>query len=245
MYFVLDYCSGGDLSLHLIDKGKFTEDESRFYCAELILAIEYLHSIDVIYRDLKPENLLIDKTNTLKITDFNVSQIFENENDLLKDSAGTQAFLAPEAWSGFAFRGKAADIWAAGITLYYFAFGKFPFKQKIGQDMKTIILTKEPEFPEDQAVDPRIIELIQACLMKDPAQRITMDRILTNAWLTDDGTNSIDNSQFKPVSVTDDEIRQAITNKLRMTIMVANKLVRSLNSARSNLSRTELSGERT
>jgi len=218
---------------------------TRKYFRDLVRGLDYMHNCaNIIHRDIKPENLLIDKTNTLKITDFNVSQMFENENDLLKDSAGTQAFLAPEAWSGYSFRGKPADIWAAGVCLYYFAFGKFPFKQKIGQDIKTIILTKEPEFPDDQVetVDSRIIELIQACLVKDPAQRITMENILSNSWLTDDGRSPISNEQFKPVSVSEDEIRKAITMKLKTALMIANKLVRSLNSARTNLSsRTELS----
>jgi serine/threonine protein kinase len=61
LYLALDYCPGGDLSLHLAQRVHFTEEEARFYVAELILAIEHLHSLDVIYRDLKPENILIGK----------------------------------------------------------------------------------------------------------------------------------------------------------------------------------------
>jgi serum/glucocorticoid-regulated kinase 2 len=61
LYLVMDYCSGGDLSLHLAEKGLFTEDEARFFVAELVLAIEHVHELDIIYRDLKPENILIGK----------------------------------------------------------------------------------------------------------------------------------------------------------------------------------------
>ena len=221
-------------------KLSLTPVQTRKYFKDLIRGLDYMHNYaNIVHRDIKPENLLIDKTNTLKITDFNVSHMFENQDDILKTNAGTQAFLAPEAWSGSSFRGKPADIWAAGVTLYYFVYGKFPFKQKIGQDIQTVILTKEPEFPEDKEVDPRIIQLIKDCLVKDPAQRITMDKIITNSWLTEEGQYPINNKIYKPVNVTEEDIRQAITSKLRTSFMVAHQLVRSLNSARQNLAKSE------
>ncbi len=217
-----------------------TPVQTRKYFKDLIRGLDYMHNYaNIVHRDIKPENLLIDKTNTLKITDFNVSHMFDNQDDILKTNAGTQAFLAPEAWSGSSFRGKPADIWAAGVTLYYFAYGKFPFKQKIGQDFQTVILTKEPEFPEEKEVDPRIIQLIKDCLVKDPAQRITMDKIITNSWLTEEGEYPINNKIYKPINVTEEDIRSAITSKLKTSFMVASQLVRSLNSARQNLAKSE------
>lgn len=70
----MDYCPGGDLLLHLIRKKTFTENEAKFYIAELVLAIEHLHNKNIIYRDLKPENILIDKDGHIKLADFGLSK---------------------------------------------------------------------------------------------------------------------------------------------------------------------------
>ena len=85
MYLVLDYSPKGDLSFQWAKKGVFTEDEVRIYIAELILGIEHLHSMSVIYRDLKPENLLLNSKNNsdiIKVIDFGTSQVFSGEEKM-------------------------------------------------------------------------------------------------------------------------------------------------------------------
>ena len=74
LYFVLEYCPGGELFFHLQREGTFTEDRTRFYAACIVLAIEHLHANDIVYRDLKPENILIDGKGYAKITDFGLSK---------------------------------------------------------------------------------------------------------------------------------------------------------------------------
>lgn len=78
MYMLLEYVIGGELFSHLRKAGRFTNDMTRFYAAEIVLAIEYLHSRDIIYRDLKPENLLLDSTGHVKITDFGFAKRVED-----------------------------------------------------------------------------------------------------------------------------------------------------------------------
>jgi len=213
--------------------------KAKQYFRDLVRGLHYLHHhANIVHRDIKPENLLIDKNDTLKITDFNISHMFEN-TDVVCDSAGTKLYLSPEAWSGSSFRGKPADIWAAGVTLYYFLYGKVPFPPKIGQDIKDIILTKELEFPDNREIDPEAVNLIKACLDKDPNQRITVKELMKDPWITDNGANPLSNEEFGEVSVTLEEIRAALTVKIQTTFMVANQLVKSLNSARSNLQKTK------
>ena len=105
------------LSLHLIDKGKFTENESRFYIAELILAIDYLHTIDVIYRDLKPENILIAKDGHIKLADFGLSKEGVADKDVAKSFCGSPAYLSPEMLKNKGV-GKAADVYGIGKRVF-------------------------------------------------------------------------------------------------------------------------------
>ena len=74
LFFVLDYCAGGELFFHLGKVGRFTEERSMFYAAQIILALEYVHKMDVIYRDLKPENVLLDEHGNVRLTDFGLSK---------------------------------------------------------------------------------------------------------------------------------------------------------------------------
>ena len=80
-----------------------------------------------MHRDIKPENILIDENNRLKLADFGVSSIIENGDDTLKTKAGSNFYFGPEICKGTSYKGKPADIWACGVTLYYMLNKKFPF----------------------------------------------------------------------------------------------------------------------
>ncbi|GLD99531.1 hypothetical protein PINS_up008257 [Pythium insidiosum] len=81
LYFVLDYCPGGELFFHLSRMGRFDENMARFYCAELVVALEHLHSLGVVYRDLKPENILLDEMGHIKLADFGLAKDHVTEVD--------------------------------------------------------------------------------------------------------------------------------------------------------------------
>lgn len=124
LYFLSEYINGGEL-FYLIRKNKrFASDKIRFYSSQILLTLEHLHSLGVIYRDLKPENVLIDKKGYLKLTDFSFAKKIEGKTYTL---CGTPEYMAPEVImnsQGYSFL---ADWWAFGVLLYEMAEGISPF----------------------------------------------------------------------------------------------------------------------
>jgi len=117
IYMLFEYISGGELFSRLRKDGRFSNDVALFYGCEILLAIQYLHRKEIVYRDLKPENLLIDKHGHIKITDFGFAKRIEN--DRTYTLCGTPEYLAPEIIKGSKVGyGKSVDWWALGILIF-------------------------------------------------------------------------------------------------------------------------------
>lgn len=125
LYMILDYCPGGDFSYH-IAKHLFEEDEAKYFIAELILAIEHLHNMDIIYRDLKPDNVLIDAQGHIKLADFGLAKENVTDNKIAQSFCGSPAYLTPEMVNRKGV-GKSADIYGIGAVLYEMMSGTPPF----------------------------------------------------------------------------------------------------------------------
>lgn len=114
---VLDYCSGGVLLHHIQRESRFSELTARFFICEIIIGIEYLHEMNILYRDLKPENVLIGADGHIRLTDFGLSKEHVADYDISKSFCGSPAYLSPEMLLGKGFS-KASDIYGIGCVLY-------------------------------------------------------------------------------------------------------------------------------
>ena len=135
----MEYVPGGELFMHLRKQHKFSQSEAKFYAAEVLLAIEYLHKeLDIIYRDLKPENILIGLEGHIKLTDFGLS----TKNELRKTYCGTPEYLAPEIIKG-ELHDRAVDFWCLGCLIYEMLNGCPPFTSDTRQGLFQGILKQE------------------------------------------------------------------------------------------------------
>ena len=166
IYFVLEYIQGGELFTLLRTKGTFPVPQTKFYIAHIITIFEYLHSKNIVYRDLKHENILINKNGYLKLTDFGFAKILENEKTYTL--CGTPEYLAPEIILNKG-HGKAVDWWTLGILLYEMLVGIDPFSDD--DPMKTYqkILKGKINFPK--TIDKDAKSLIKHLLTQDTSKR--------------------------------------------------------------------------
>ena len=126
LFLILDYCQGGDLARVLAKERRFSEDRARIYAAEILLAIQYLHKRDIIFRDLKPDNVVVDADGHALLTDFGLSKEGVLDNISAKSFCGSVAYLAPEMLrrSG---HGKSVDWYLLGVLLYEMLVGQPPY----------------------------------------------------------------------------------------------------------------------
>jgi len=181
IYMLLSYVPGGELFTHLRRAQRFTPDVTRFYLATIILALRYLHSFNIIYRDLKPENLLLDSRGYLRLTDFGFAKIVDDRTWTL---CGTPEYLAPEIILNEG-HGKPADWWACGILAYEMMVGYPPFHDETAPGIYEKILRGKIGWPRD--MDRLSKDFVKAFLHPDRTKRLgnliggTQD-ILDHPW---------------------------------------------------------------
>lgn len=145
LYMVMDYINGGELFFHLRRSKVFSVDRARFYAAEILLGLEYLHSKGVVYRDLKTENVLLDSVGHIKLADFGLSkQLFAPENFKTFSFCGTPDYLAPEILLGLG-HDKSVDYWSFGVLLYQMLSGELPFHDSSKKELYRKIINTDYE----------------------------------------------------------------------------------------------------
>ena len=171
LYIVSEFLQGGDLFFHLHEKKNtvFPEEKAKFYVMELVIALDFLHKNNMVYRDLKPENILLDSQGHIKLTDFGLSKIFENENDKAFTVCGTPQYLAPEILLKKGYD-KSVDWWSLGCVLYEMLYCRLPFKFKKGQKISLNIYKEE--IPFDKKISEDAKDFISNLLIFEPKSRL-------------------------------------------------------------------------
>jgi protein-serine/threonine kinase len=171
LYFVLEYCAGGELFYHLSRARRFSEDRSRFYSSEIALAIGHLHSFDIIYRDMKPENILLDMEGHVKVTDFGLSKEGVKDNFSAKSMCGTPEYLAPEILSQNG-HGKAVDWYSLGAIMYEMMTGLPPFYSQDREKLFARIQRGSVCLKYPDHLTPTAKSVLHCFLQRDPDQRL-------------------------------------------------------------------------
>lgn len=168
IYFVMDYVSGGDLMYH-IQKDLFTASQAQYYAAEVLLALSYFHDNNVIYRDLKLDNILLTLDGHIKIADYGLCKENMGYGQTTGTFCGTPDFIAPEILLDQKY-GRSVDWWALGVLMYQMLLGKSPFRGKDEDEVYDAILSDEPLYPIHMPKDS--VSILQQLLERDPSRRL-------------------------------------------------------------------------
>ncbi|XP_071177063.1 serine/threonine-protein kinase SIK3-like isoform X2 [Mytilus edulis] len=179
LYLVTEYASGGEIFDHLVAHGRMNEREARKKFKQIIAAVSYCHSRQIVHRDLKAENLLLDASLNIKIADFGFSNYYNN-NCCLKTWCGSPPYAAPELFEGKEYSAPKVDIWSLGVVLYVLVCGALPFDGSTLQSLRSRVLSGKFRVPFFMSTECE--QLIKQMLTVDPIKRITMEQIIKHKW---------------------------------------------------------------
>ena len=177
---IMENVPGGNLLSLIRKRTKLPENTSRYIFKQIIEAIKYIHSQGIAHRDIKPDNILIDLNNTIKICDFGVGKEIR-PGQLIRDTCGTPAFVAPEILSDTPYDPFLTDIWSSGVVLYAMLSGFFPFIGNNDYELHKSITSGK--FAEIEGISNECSDLLHRILEVDPVKRITINEILGHKWL--------------------------------------------------------------
>jgi serum/glucocorticoid-regulated kinase 2 len=158
VFFAMKFKQGGELYYHLRKMTRFPEATTKFYACQIIQGLAYLHSMNIMYRDMKPENVLLDEKGNACLADFGISKVL-NPKEMAKSFVGTPEYVAPEIVLQKGHN-KAVDIWCFGVLLYEMVFGIPPFYNKNQNVMLNWVVKLEPTFPKMIKISDDLTNLI-------------------------------------------------------------------------------------
>lgn len=170
LYLILEYAQGGELFTHLAQLRMFPEPVAAFYMAEMVLALDHLHQqLGVVYRDLKPENCLLDSEGHLLLTDFGLSKVAASDDDKCTSMLGTVEYMAPEIILGKQY-GKAVDWWSLGALGFDLLTGSPPFQGQSHAKIQERIVKQKVQMPYFLSAESK--DLLTRLLRKEPSKRL-------------------------------------------------------------------------
>eukprot|EP00339_Tiarina_fusa_P001421 CAMPEP_0117015030 /NCGR_PEP_ID=MMETSP0472-20121206/12083_1 /TAXON_ID=693140 ORGANISM="Tiarina fusus, Strain LIS" /NCGR_SAMPLE_ID=MMETSP0472 /ASSEMBLY_ACC=CAM_ASM_000603 /LENGTH=532 /DNA_ID=CAMNT_0004718737 /DNA_START=219 /DNA_END=1814 /DNA_ORIENTATION=- len=180
LFLIMEHASGGEALDFVVTHGKISEDRARVFFQQIVSSLSYCHKLGIIHRDLKAENLLLDRDLNIKIIDFGLANIV-SPSKKFSTPCGSPNYAAPEIIRKEEYNGPEVDIWCMGVVLFVFLCGRLPFK---GKNMETLfhsILSGKFEIPDSLSAD--CADLLRSMLENDTEKRITMDGIIHHPWV--------------------------------------------------------------
>ena len=179
IFIIMEYCEGKDFMDYILSQNYLNESEALKYFQQLINALFYLHSQSIAHRDIKIDNILLDRNNNLKLIDFGLSTKY-SYNKLLDQPCGTIVYSAPEVLECKLYHGMLADIWSCGIVLYGMLCGYLPFCEDDDNINKKNIIEGNIEYPKN--ISSSVKDLLKHMLDINPMNRYTLQDIKEHPW---------------------------------------------------------------
>lgn len=189
LIFLSEYIDGQNLLNYVNDRGCLDERTARTMFSQMLLILDFVHNQkQIVHRDLKCENFMVDQWSNVHLIDFGFAKSFSNDdrqstNLLLNTICGSPAYIAPEIIRNFPYD-KSVDIWSLGIILYAITHGQLPFDDINTNNLLLKVVKSEPEY--DKSLSPGLIDLLKSILKKNPAERATLEQIKNHEWITMD-----------------------------------------------------------
>ncbi|KAJ2734777.1 Serine/threonine kinase [Coemansia sp. BCRC 34962] len=214
IFFVTEYISGGDLMMHVQKLGSFGERRAKFFACEILLGLAYFHKVGIVYRDLKLDNILLDKDGHVKIADYGLCKENMGYGQTTITFCGTPEFMAPEIVLEQRY-GRAVDWWAFGVLIYEMILGTSPFHGEDENEIFDSILEDEILYPVRMSRDS--VFICQALLEKDPSKRLgagpnDADDIMKHSFFTGINWDDVLNKKIPPPYVPDIRGRFDVSN---------------------------------
>ncbi|KAK0411354.1 hypothetical protein QR680_005612 [Steinernema hermaphroditum] len=194
LYLVMEYASGGEVFDYLVAHGRMKEKEARAKFRQIVSAVQYLHQKNIIHRDLKAENLLLDGDMNIKIADFGFSNHFFVGNKL-DTFCGSPPYAAPELFQGKKYDGPEVDVWSLGVILYTLVSGSLPFDGQNLKELRERVLRGKYRIPFYMSTDCE--NLLKKFLVLNPARRGTLEAIMRDRWMN----IGYEDDELKPYAV--------------------------------------------
>ncbi|XP_071255947.1 ribosomal protein S6 kinase alpha-6 isoform X2 [Salvelinus alpinus] len=200
LYLILDFLRGGDVFTRLSKEVMFTEEDVKFYLAELALALDHLHHLGIVYRDLKPENILLDEAGHIKLTDFGLSKESVDVDKKAYSFCGTVEYMAPEVVNR---RGhtQSADWWSLGVLMFEMLTGTLPFQGKDRNETMNMILKAKLGMPQFLSLEAQ--SLLRMLFKRHPANRLGagadgVEEIKRHAFFSSIDWNKLYRTELQP-----------------------------------------------
>ncbi|KAA3677940.1 MAP/microtubule affinity-regulating kinase [Paragonimus westermani] len=211
VYLVMEYAPNGEVFDYLVTNGRMKEKEARARFRQLVSAVEYCHCKKIVHRDLKAENLLLDKDYNIKLADFGFSNFYDGENKL-DTFCGSPPYAAPELFQGQKYFGPEVDVWSLGVILYTLVSGSLPFDAQHLKELQSRVIRGKYRVPFYMTTDCEL--LLRKLLVLNPSKRKPLKTIMTDKWLNIGYEDDILEPFVEPPPDYNDPVRLAIMEKM-------------------------------